>query len=150
MEDYKAALDYIRGPDLSGIVDSSRVALWGTSFSGGHVLNVAAADNVPSRVGGIRAIVSQVTRKVASSEGGESRARRSGGKACCLMCRFLCRIRYLIIGHESRWSQFFIREAPTRGATRRVVAGCLLLVAGGGRSSGTHRKGWLIRVPFSA
>lgn len=62
MEDYVAALDFIRGPDLSGVVDSSRVALWGTSFSGGHVLNVAAADNVPSTVGGIRAIVAQVKR----------------------------------------------------------------------------------------
>lgn len=66
MEDYIAALDYVRGPDLSGVVDSSRLALWGTSFSGGHVLNVAAADNVPSRVGDIRAIVSQVTGMVLS------------------------------------------------------------------------------------
>ena len=60
MEDYIAALDYIRSDALSDVVDNSRVALWGTSFSGGHVLNVAAADNVPDRVGDIRAIVSQV------------------------------------------------------------------------------------------
>eukprot|EP00752_Nemacystus_decipiens_P018715 g16779.t1 len=60
VEDYIAALDYIRGPDLSSIIDSSRIALWGTSFSGGHVLNVAAADNVPSTMGDIRAIVSQI------------------------------------------------------------------------------------------
>ncbi|CAM9700285.1 unnamed protein product, partial [Hapterophycus canaliculatus] len=60
VEDYVAALDYVRGPGLSDSVDSSRVALWGTSFSGGHVLKVAAADNVPSRVGDILAIVSQV------------------------------------------------------------------------------------------
>ncbi|CAN0385177.1 unnamed protein product [Pylaiella littoralis] len=60
VEDYISALDYIRGPSLADTVDSSRVALWGTSFSGGHVLNVAAADNVPTRVGDIRAIVSQV------------------------------------------------------------------------------------------
>lgn len=72
MEDYVAALDYIRGPDLSSVVDSSRVALWGTSFSGGHVLNVAAADNVPSRVGSIRAIVSQVTRMTVDIIGGGS------------------------------------------------------------------------------
>lgn len=60
VEDYIAALDYVRGPSLTGVVDSSRVALWGTSFAGGHVLNVAAADDVPSRVGDIRAIISQV------------------------------------------------------------------------------------------
>lgn len=60
MEDYIAALDYIRGPSLSDTIDGSRVALWGTSFSGGHVLRVAAADAVPSRVGDILAIVSQV------------------------------------------------------------------------------------------
>ncbi|CAN0405854.1 unnamed protein product, partial [Ectocarpus sp. 13 AM-2016] len=60
VEDYTAALDYVRGPSLADVIDSSRVALWGTSFAGGHVLNVAAADDVPSRVGDIRAIISQV------------------------------------------------------------------------------------------
>ncbi|CAM9775419.1 unnamed protein product [Ectocarpus fasciculatus] len=60
VEDYIAALDYVRGPSLADVIDSSRVALWGTSFAGGHVLNVAAADDVPSRVGDIRAIISQV------------------------------------------------------------------------------------------
>ncbi|HEY6772219.1 MAG TPA: alpha/beta hydrolase [Solirubrobacterales bacterium] len=40
-EDYAAAVDYARG--LDG-VDTERVVLWGTSWSGGHVVYVAAAD----------------------------------------------------------------------------------------------------------
>jgi fermentation-respiration switch protein FrsA (DUF1100 family) len=39
--DYRAAIGYARS--LDG-VDPSRIVLWGTSFSGGHVLAVAAAD----------------------------------------------------------------------------------------------------------
>lgn len=51
LEDWKAALSYARShKDL----DSSRLALWGTSFSGGHVVRVAAED------GRVRAVVSQV------------------------------------------------------------------------------------------
>lgn len=41
LADWRAAIAFARG--LSGI-DSERVALWGTSFSGGHVLTLAAAD----------------------------------------------------------------------------------------------------------
>lgn len=40
-EDYRAAVAYARG--LAG-VDPDRIALWGSSFSGGHVLAVAAGD----------------------------------------------------------------------------------------------------------
>lgn len=48
--DWRAAVAFARGlPD----VDPDRVALWGTSFSGGHVLVVAAADP------GIAAVVAQ-------------------------------------------------------------------------------------------
>jgi fermentation-respiration switch protein FrsA (DUF1100 family) len=39
--DYRAAIDYARS--LDG-VDPSRIVLWGTSFSGGHVIAVAATD----------------------------------------------------------------------------------------------------------
>jgi pimeloyl-ACP methyl ester carboxylesterase len=49
-EDYRSAVAYARSLDW---VDSDRVALFGTSFSGGHVIAVAAAD--PS----IAAVVSQ-------------------------------------------------------------------------------------------
>lgn len=40
-DDYRAAIAYARG--LEG-VDPQRIALWGTSFSGGHVICVAATD----------------------------------------------------------------------------------------------------------
>ena len=85
VEDYVAALDYIRGPDLAGVVDSSRIGLWGTSFSGGHVLNVAAADDVPSTVGEIRAIVSQVNRIMGSS-GCQFGEVVVGGSVYCVTC----------------------------------------------------------------
>lgn len=50
LEDWFAAVSYARG--IKG-VDPSRIGLWGTSFSGGHVLVVAARD------GNIAAISSQ-------------------------------------------------------------------------------------------
>jgi dienelactone hydrolase len=40
-EDYRSAVAHARGVDY---IDPTRIALWGTSFSGGHVLEVAAAD----------------------------------------------------------------------------------------------------------
>jgi len=52
VEDYLAAMAFARTHPL---LDGSRVALWGTSFSGGHVL--AAAATQPD---GLRAIVSQI------------------------------------------------------------------------------------------
>ena len=51
LEDWKAAIAYVRSLD---VVDSGRIALWGTSFSGGHVIKTAAED------GNIRAVISQV------------------------------------------------------------------------------------------
>lgn len=50
--DYRAAVDFVRGHDA---IDGDRIALWGTSFSGGHVLEVAAR-----RPDGLRAVVSQI------------------------------------------------------------------------------------------
>ena len=50
-DDYRAALRHVRG---LRDVDARRVALWGTSLSGGHVLAVAATDP------GVAAVVSQV------------------------------------------------------------------------------------------
>jgi uncharacterized protein len=40
-EDWRAAVEYVRGLDM---VDADRIALWGTSFGGGHVIAVAARD----------------------------------------------------------------------------------------------------------
>ena len=50
LEDYAAAIDFAR--NLDGI-DSQRIALWGTSLSGGHVITVAARDH------GIACVVAQ-------------------------------------------------------------------------------------------
>jgi pimeloyl-ACP methyl ester carboxylesterase len=51
LADWRAAVDHARSlPE----VDGSRVGLWGTSFSGGHVLGSAAA------LDGVSAVVSQV------------------------------------------------------------------------------------------
>lgn len=41
LDDYRAVIGWAR--DLDG-VDRERIVLWGTSFSGGHVLTIAAAD----------------------------------------------------------------------------------------------------------
>ena len=49
--DYEAALAHVRSLDA---VDGDRVGLWGTSFSGGHVIQAAAND------GNVDAVVSQV------------------------------------------------------------------------------------------
>jgi dienelactone hydrolase len=51
LADWAAALAYARG--LEGI-DPGRIAMWGTSFGGGHVLEAAARD------GRVRAVVSQI------------------------------------------------------------------------------------------
>jgi fermentation-respiration switch protein FrsA (DUF1100 family) len=51
LQDWRAAIAYAR--DLPG-VDADRIALWGTSTSGGHVVKVAAED------GGIAAVVVQM------------------------------------------------------------------------------------------
>ncbi len=51
VEDWRAAIAHVR---TLGDVDGNRIALWGTSFSGGHVIVTAARDKK------IRAVVSQV------------------------------------------------------------------------------------------
>ncbi len=51
LEDWRAAIAFARG--LRG-VDASRIALWGTSFAGGHVVVAGARD------GRVAAVVSQV------------------------------------------------------------------------------------------
>lgn len=51
VQDWQAAISHVR--NLKDI-DGKRIALWGSSFSGGHVITCAAADH------DIRAVVSQV------------------------------------------------------------------------------------------
>lgn len=51
LSDWQAAIEHVR---KSGMVNPHKLALWGSSFSGGHVIKLAANDH------SIRAIVSQV------------------------------------------------------------------------------------------
>jgi len=51
LEDWRAAIAHARSLEA---VDGTRLGLWGTSFSGGHVLVSAARDK------GVRAVVAQV------------------------------------------------------------------------------------------
>lgn len=51
LEDWRAALEYLRG--LSGI-NTSEIALWGSSFGGGHALSIAAEDSA------VKAVIAQV------------------------------------------------------------------------------------------
>ncbi|TVR64719.1 MAG: alpha/beta fold hydrolase [Gemmatimonadales bacterium] len=52
LQDYEAALAFVRShPELDG----DRIALWGTSFSGGHVLSLAARSPA-----GVRAVISLI------------------------------------------------------------------------------------------
>ena len=51
LDDWSAAIRFARSLDE---IDAERIGLWGTSFSGGHVVAVAAKD------GRVRAVVSQV------------------------------------------------------------------------------------------
>ena len=51
LQDWRAAIAHVRG--LSG-VDASRLVLWGTSFSGGHVVGLASEDH------GVSAVMAQV------------------------------------------------------------------------------------------
>ncbi|MHB8139064.1 MAG: alpha/beta hydrolase [Smithellaceae bacterium] len=51
LEDWKAAISHVRKIQE---VDSARIALWGSSFAGGHVIATAAEED------GISAVVSQV------------------------------------------------------------------------------------------
>lgn len=51
LEDWQAAIRFARGHEA---VDARQIALWGSSFSGGHVVAAAAAD------GDIQAVIAQV------------------------------------------------------------------------------------------
>ena len=51
LDDWRAAVDYARS--LDG-VDAGQIALWGSSFSGGHAMELAAEDH------GIAAVIAQV------------------------------------------------------------------------------------------
>ena len=79
IEDYHAALDYIESSsssssssssnDLRDKVDTSSIALWGTSFSGGHVLEVASQRSNDTNIIGVVSQVPHLSGKVAAKNG---------------------------------------------------------------------------------
>ncbi len=73
--DYRAVVEWVRG--LDGI-DPHRIALWGSSFSGGHVLAIAADE--PS----IAAVVCQAPFTRRTAHPAQGRAAHIGtGRPCC-------------------------------------------------------------------
>ena len=96
LADWAAALAYARTLDE---IDSSRIALWGTSFGGGHVLIAAARD------GNVAAVVSQCpfTDGMAAPAGGAPAEPRQRGRA-----------------RGARPARAPARQAPGDGATRRA------------------------------
>lgn len=69
--DLKAAVGHIRqSPNINTRVDTTRIALWGTSLGGGHVLSLAAMDpdiravvaNVPHIRSGLEGILGMIQR----------------------------------------------------------------------------------------
>lgn len=55
LADWQSAIDYVVS-DLSNIVDTSKLMLWGTSFGGGHALTTAAklGSNITAVVAQVR------------------------------------------------------------------------------------------------
>jgi alpha/beta superfamily hydrolase len=56
MADWRAAIAFVRNK-MSGMFDTDRLCLWGSSFAGGHVLVVGSEPEIAPH---ITAIVSQV------------------------------------------------------------------------------------------
>lgn len=66
LQDWRAAIGHVRSLDS---VDASRLVLWGTSFSGGHVVRLGSEDH------DISAIIAQVPFTSGFSLRGQARAR---------------------------------------------------------------------------
>lgn len=76
VEDYHAALDFLEQNDSMIIqkIDTSRILLWGTSFSGGHVLEVATQRaHHDKRIRGVVSQVPHLSGKAAALKGIKTR-----------------------------------------------------------------------------
>lgn len=76
LEDWRAALGYVRDTlgAARGAVDAGRLAVWGTSYGGGHALVIAGEQG-----DAISAVVAQVRRATEGGWGGGARGRVHGG-----------------------------------------------------------------------
>jgi len=58
VEDWRGAIDFlVNDKEIGQVADTSRLGLWGSSLSGGHVIVTAATTSHQSK---IKAVVSQV------------------------------------------------------------------------------------------
>jgi len=58
VEDWRGAIDFlVTDKEIAQVADASRLGLWGSSLSGGHVIVTAATTSHQSK---IKAVVSQV------------------------------------------------------------------------------------------
>ncbi|CAB9529473.1 Uncharacterized 31.7 kDa protein in traX-finO intergenic region [Seminavis robusta] len=71
IQDYHAAIEYIESlpENLKGKVDPSKILLWGTSYSGGHVLEVASQRLDDANIKGIVSQVPHLSGSVAAVRG---------------------------------------------------------------------------------
>jgi fermentation-respiration switch protein FrsA (DUF1100 family) len=107
-EDYRAAVRFVRG--YPG-VDPERVALWGTSLGGGHVLAVAAAD--PR----LKAVVSQVPLIDGWHRGRNVRQRLNGDVAARTLAFIVAAVRDLLNARRGR-PPTLCRSLPRVGRSR--------------------------------
>jgi dienelactone hydrolase len=104
VEDYHAALAYVRG--LPG-VDGERVAIWGTSYSGGVALQAAYED------GQQRALIMQVPNVDNAATGlfiGTQLARRAPLRGAWLAARAVLDFAAGVLGREAVYTQAMGRE----------------------------------------
>ncbi|MFT4101640.1 MAG: alpha/beta fold hydrolase [Burkholderiaceae bacterium] len=97
-EDYEAAIAFVRG-ELAQSLDASRIALWGSSFSGGTVLSTAA------RRRDVRAVVAQCPY-LKTPEQLEPRGLAMARFVCCAvldMLRILPPVYVPLFGRPGEW-----------------------------------------------
>lgn len=67
LEDYHAALDFLESsPTLKQKINTSKIALWGTSFSGGHVLEIASRRAYDNNIIGVVAQTPHLSGRAAA------------------------------------------------------------------------------------
>jgi fermentation-respiration switch protein FrsA (DUF1100 family) len=72
VDDIKTTVSYVHHGHLGPSIDSTRIALWGTSFAGGHMLKVAH-ELGPSMIKGVISQVPHLDGKAASKRGIQQR-----------------------------------------------------------------------------
>ena len=109
LEDFAVAVAYVRGRDE---IDASRIGLWGTSLSGGHVITAAAADD---RI----ACISAQVPLLGGHSGGEMEViRKCGGIGFLLRMGFIHGVRDLV----RSWLRLSPHKVPLFGELGTLAA----------------------------